>query len=74
VEPEYAAGVAWMASELLSFGAEAKGSKSGHAIGPVIGHGLGDLWMALGASVLLGSGDGREAELETRLILGLKVR
>jgi hypothetical protein len=73
-EPGYAAGLAWMTSDLLSLGMEAKGSPDGHSIGPVIGHGLGDLWMALGSSVLLGSGDGEEPELETRLILGIKVR
>jgi hypothetical protein len=74
VEPKYAVAAAWMQSDLLSLGLEAKGSESGHSIGPVLGHGLGDLWMSLGSSVLLGNGDGHEAELETRLLLGIKVR
>lgn len=74
VEPQYAAGAAWLAGELLSLGVEARGGEEGHLVGPVVGHGLGDLWMAFGSGLLLGRGDGREAELETRLILGVGVR
>ena len=74
VEPAYAAGAAWQASELLSLGLEAKGGEEATSIGPVIGHGLGDLWVAFGSALRLDEGERGKKGLETRLILGVKVR
>ncbi|MBM4119034.1 hypothetical protein FJ251_15125 [bacterium] len=74
MEPEYAAGAAWLSGDLLSLGLEVRGSEEAHYLGPVIGHGAGDLWVALGAAVRVSGDAATTAEVETRLLVGFEIR
>lgn len=74
MEPEYAAGATWIASELLNVGLEAKGNEDAHYLGPVLGHGVGDLWVALGSAFRVSGEEDVSSELETRLLIGLGIK
>jgi|Deesub1362B_J571_1020462.scaffolds.fasta_scaffold01189_8 hypothetical protein len=69
--PEYAIGMNYEISQLLRVGIEAKGSKNGHYIGPVISHGRDNLWVALGSAFKISEIKEEKPELQIRMILGI---
>ncbi len=69
-ELEYAVGMRYRLSRLLSVGLEAKGSEDGHYIGPVISHG-GRFWVALGSAINVGSVEAGKPEFQMRMLLGI---
>jgi hypothetical protein len=80
---EYALGLSWTPMEMLSLGIEAKGSKDAHYVGPVFGHGLGDLWVAFGQVFRIdeegGAGAGEKSsggppDSQLRLLIGINLR
>lgn len=71
VETEYTCGMSYSIYELLRLGIEAKGSRDGHYIGPVLAHGTGHLWVALGSALNLGSVTEGKSEFQLRLLLGI---
>ncbi len=70
-KPEYAVGSSFAITKLLRVGLEAKGSESGHYVGPVIAHGREDLWVALGSGIKVGDVDEGKPELRLRMLLGV---
>ncbi len=73
-EAEITLGASWTPTYLFSVGAEAKSDGDTHYIGPVIGHGVGGLWMALGSLFRLGDGEAGSAESQIRLLVGVNLR
>lgn len=71
LEPEYAAGTNFAIIDLLRVGMEAKGSRSGHYLGPVVSHGTKNLWVALGSGIKIGKVDEGKPELMIRTLLGI---
>ncbi len=69
-EFEYAMGVSYKIIHSLSIGLEAKGSKHGHYIGPVIAHGSEHLWVALGSALAV-SPTPASPRFQIRLLLGI---
>lgn len=70
-ETEYAAGVSYGASETLRLGVEAKGGEHGHYLGPVVSHGVGDLWVTLGSAFGISDITGGKPEFQLRMLLGV---
>lgn len=70
VEAEYALGMSYGVNRLLRIGLEAKGSKDGHYIGPVISHG-GRFWVTLGSAFNVGSVEEGKPEFQMRMLLGI---
>jgi hypothetical protein len=70
-EPEYAIGMSYEINQLLRLGLEAKGSKNGHYIGPVISHGRDNLWVALGSAFKISEIKEKKPEFQIRMILGI---
>jgi hypothetical protein len=73
-KPEYAAAISYAFSPLLRAGLEMKGSEEASYLGPVISHGIGDLWMALGSGWKLESDTESKPDFQLRLLLGVGVR
>lgn len=71
--PKYAVGVSYQPHKLLSIGVEIKGSEKGHYWGPVISHGKGNLWIAIGSAFHMSDVKPGEAETQLRLIVGYEV-
>lgn len=71
VEPAYAVGMRYAVSELLRFGLEAKGSESGHLVGPVLSHGRDPFYLAIGTAFEFAEGDEGGNEFQLRMILGI---
>lgn len=69
--PKYVVGVCYHASDLISFGLEAKGEESGSYIGPTISHGMPNLWVAIGTLFKVGNVDAGKPEFQIRMILGV---
>ena len=74
LEWEYAAGVNYRISSLLQFGIETFGNADKQYWGPVIAHGVGDLWVALGSGFALTPLPGDQPEFMMRLLMGVRVR
>lgn len=70
-ELKYAVGTSYKIGRLLRVGLEAKGSKNGNYIGPVISHGRGNLWMTLGSAFKIGEIKGGKPEFQIRMLLGV---
>jgi hypothetical protein len=70
---KYATGVGYQPIKLLSLGVEFKGSEKGHYWGPVISHGKGNLWMAVGSVFHIGDVDDGEPETQIRMLFGYEV-
>ncbi len=71
LEPQYAIGISYKISKLISTGLEVKGSENGHYIGPVISLGKGHLRAALGSAFKIGGIKEGKPELQVRMILGV---
>ena len=69
-ESKYAMGMSYEFYQMLRVGLEAKGSESGHYIGPVISHGREDLWVALGSAFGIGEIEEGKPEFQIRLLMG----
>lgn len=69
--PKYAVGMSYGVTDLLRVGIEAKGSKDGHYVGPVISHGVEHLWVALGSAINVNEVKTGKPELQFRMILGI---
>ena len=74
IETEYAAGITYKFNKLLNFGFEIKGSTNGHYFGPVISHGLHDIWFSLGSAIALGTIEENKPEMELRMIIGVGIK
>ena len=73
-ELEYAAGGSYEINELLRAGLEAKGSKHGHYVGPVLSHGREDLWVSVGSAFKMGAVTEGRPEWQMRMVLGIGIR
>jgi len=69
-EPGYAVGLAWKPLPLLSLGAEAYGDRDAHYAGPVLAHGNGNFWMALGMAMRYAGTDEHGPKTAIRLLTG----
>jgi hypothetical protein len=67
----YTFGTSYMISELFGFGAEVKGSKYGHYVGPVISHGNEHFWTTLGSQFKITEILHDLPEFQIRLLLGI---
>jgi len=72
-EFEYALGISRKINDLLRLGLEAKGGEAGNYIGPVISHGAGGTWVALGSAFGVGDIDEGHPEFELRLLMGFEL-
>ena len=70
--PKYALGLNYDIARLFSFGFEAKGSESGHYIGPALSHGEHDLWMSFGYLWGFDVAEGKPKQM-ARLIFGIEI-
>ncbi len=68
---EYAVGMNYGVNDMLRLGIEAKGSESGHYIGPVIAHGKGRFWVAIGSAFKVGSVDQGKPGFQLRMLAGI---
>ena len=67
----YAAGASYRLNRLLRVGVEAKGSENGHYLGPVVSHGVEDLWITLGSAFGYAGIKEGKAEFQIRMLLGI---
>ena len=74
IETEYAAGITYKFNKLFNAGFELKGSTNGHYWGPVISHGLHDIWFSLGSAFALGTIKENKPEMEIRMIIGVGIK
>ena len=74
IETEYTAGLTYKLNKLLHAGIELKGSSNGHYWGPVISHGLHDVWFSLGSAFVLGTIKENKPEMEIRMIIGVGIK
>lgn len=72
-EFEYALGLSRQINNLLRIGLEAKGGEEANYIGPVISHGAGHTWVALGSAFGIGDIEEDKPEFELRLLLGFEL-
>lgn len=74
LEWEYTAGVNYRVAPLLRLGIETFGNGDQQYWGPVIAHGVGDLWVALGSGFALTAIPQGRPEFMMRLLIGVRVR
>lgn len=72
-ELKYNAGISYKLGGLLKIGIEARGSDKGHYIGPVISHGTGKAWVALGSAIAVTDIKNNKPEMMIRMILGINL-
>lgn len=72
-EIKYNVGISYKIGGLLSLGLEAKGGKNGHYIGPVISHGMGNAWVALGSAIAVTDIKNDKPQLILRMIMGINL-
>ena len=72
-EIKYNAGISYKIGYLLTLGLEAKGSKNGHYIGPVISHGTGNTWVAFGSAIAVTDIKNDKPQLLLRMIMGINI-
>ena len=72
-ELKYNAGISYKLGGLLKIGLETRGSGNGHYIGPVISHGTGKAWIALGSVVAITNIKNNKPETMLRMILGINL-
>jgi len=70
---KYNAGINYKLNCLLNIGLEARGSDNGHYIGPVISHGTGKVWVALGSAIAITNIKNKKPEIMLRMILGINL-
>ncbi len=71
--PKYAIGTSYKISPLFAFGLEAKGSETGHYVGPTISHGANGIWAAWGMLFGAGGIEDGGSEFMTRFIIGIHI-
>jgi hypothetical protein len=72
-ELKYNAGISYKLGGMLTFGLEARGSDNGHYFGPVISHGTGKAWIALGSAFALTEIKNDKPGIMLRIILGINL-
>ena len=72
-ELKYNAGISYKLTGLLKLGLEARGSNNGHYLGPVISHGTGKSWVALGFAIAITDIKNAKPEMMLRMILGINL-
>jgi len=72
-ELKYNAGISYKLDGLLKIGIEARGGENGHYIGPVISHGTGKAWIALGSAIAITNIKNSKPEMMIRMILGINL-
>jgi len=70
-EPKYAVGISQRVVKFLRIGMEAKGSEDANYIGPVISHGVENLWVALGSAFGVGKIKAGKPEFQIRMLIGI---
>lgn len=70
-ELKYTMAIGHEINDIVKIGLEAKGSKDGQYLGPVIAHGREDLWVALGSLFAISSIEKGKPEFMLRLIIGI---
>jgi hypothetical protein len=74
LEWEYTAGVNYRIAPLLRLGLETFGNANRQYWGPVIAHGVGDLWVSLGSGFAVTTVPNDQPEFMMRLLIGVRVR
>ena len=74
MELEYAAGITYKINKVLNMGIEFKGSEYGHYWGPVISHGINDIWVSLGSAMAINQIKENKPESEIRMIIGVGIK
>jgi hypothetical protein len=72
-EVKYNVGLSYRFNKLLNVGLEARGSENGHYLGPVISHGTGKAWFALGSAIAVTDIKHDKPEAMVRMILGISL-
>jgi hypothetical protein len=72
-EIKYNVGMNYKIDGLLNIGIEARGSENGHYLGPVISHGTGKAWFALGSAIAITEIKNEKPEIMIRMILGINL-
>jgi hypothetical protein len=72
-EIKYNAGINYQIDGLYNIGLEARGSENGHYIGPVISHGTGKAWIALGSAIAITEIKNDKPKIMLRIILGVNL-
>jgi hypothetical protein len=72
-ELKYNAGISYRLDGLLKVGLEARGGENGHYIGPVISHGTGKAYVALGSAIAMTDIKNDKPEMMIRMILGINL-
>lgn len=72
-ELKYNAGISYKFGGLLNIGLEVRGSETGHYIGPVLSHGTGKAWFALGSAIAITEIKNDKPEMMIRMILGINL-
>jgi len=70
---KYNAGISYKLGGLLKIGLETRGSDSGHYIGPVISHGTGKAWVALGSAIAVTNIKNNKPKIMLRMIMGINL-
>jgi hypothetical protein len=70
---KYNAGISYRLDGLLKVGLEARGGENGHYIGPVISHGTGKAYVALGSAIAMTDIKNDKPEMMIRMILGINL-
>ena len=72
-ELKYNTGISYRLNGILKIGLEARGGENGHYVGPVISHGTGKAWIALGSAFALTEIKNYKPEMMIRMILGINL-
>jgi len=72
-EVKYNAGISYKFGGLLKIGLETRGGENGHYVGPVISHGTGKAWIALGSAFAITDIKNNKPEMMIRMILGINL-
>ena len=72
-ELKYNTGISYRLNGILKIGLEARGGENGHYVGPVISHGTGKAWIALGSAFALTEIKNDKPEMMIRMILGINL-
>ena len=74
MEMEYSAGILYKINKKLNMGIEFKGSEYGNYCGPVISHGINDIWVSLGSAIAMNQVKENKPEIEIRMIMGVGIK
>ncbi len=70
---QYSTGIGYRFSSLVGFGLEFKGGPNGHYWGPVLSHGHGGLYMALGSAISATPIKNNKPDFMVRFLMGIEL-